>query len=464
MLNKIFCRALYILLIGTVGSVSAQDAPIIRDYIVILHDNHLWRLDATSEALDRFSEPLPTIRGITMSPVGDYAVYKADPEALADEIAAECPCGGGELPSDLTLVDLRDGTRERIADQPTADDLFAGIARSIPVWSPDGRYIAWTEGVDPSALVIYDREQRTSARVAEGLQTQSRVPLPVTLTSWTAAGILVETVDFDTDRSGFRLYRADGQIAFELAPQFASTEQFFMLLDGAQELLAVKAGAWRFFDVTTGAEISLSTGRFAEAAPLNPSASYRIPVPTLQPGTPQKSYDILAANGERLDRWGNDETVYLLPSGDSVVIPFANRLTIWRASARSTITLPLPEEPMVMLRPQPMMVRVPNDSPLVTRGTCANSGQDFRLSVYYQGYVLGDTPNNVRTEPRVSGALVGQIAVGDWFTVLEGPICTSDGIAWWRVSGDNIEGWTAESAPNIYFLQPGCPPSGCARG
>ncbi len=52
------------------------------------------------------------------------------------------------------------------------------------------------------------------------------------------------------------------------------------------------------------------------------------------------------------------------------------------------------------------------------------------------------------------------IPAGGVFAVLEGPICTDNGIAWWKVNSNGIIGYTAEGQATVYWLEPytGAPP------
>lgn len=64
------------------------------------------------------------------------------------------------------------------------------------------------------------------------------------------------------------------------------------------------------------------------------------------------------------------------------------------------------------------------------------------------------SPNNLRAEPGLSGALIGQLEPGTVFEVTDGPQC-ADGYLWWQVAFDNMQGWTAEGDPaGRYWLEP----------
>ncbi len=62
-------------------------------------------------------------------------------------------------------------------------------------------------------------------------------------------------------------------------------------------------------------------------------------------------------------------------------------------------------------------------------------------------------PNNLRAQPSLSAALVGQIPAGDAFYIQEGPVC-AENTAWYRVYHAGRSGWTAEGQGTTYWLEP----------
>lgn len=76
-----------------------------------------------------------------------------------------------------------------------------------------------------------------------------------------------------------------------------------------------------------------------------------------------------------------------------------------------------------------------------------------RLVVGELARVTPGVPNNIRAVPGQSGQYLGEIPPGEFFTVLEGPTCSS-GLNWWRVRYGSIEGWTPEGDANEYWVEP----------
>jgi hypothetical protein len=79
-----------------------------------------------------------------------------------------------------------------------------------------------------------------------------------------------------------------------------------------------------------------------------------------------------------------------------------------------------------------------------------------RLNIGGSARVTPGEPNRVRDLPTLTGSRVlGQIPGGQYFIVLDGPVCeASTGINWWLVRQATLEGWTAEGQGNTYFLEP----------
>ncbi len=75
-----------------------------------------------------------------------------------------------------------------------------------------------------------------------------------------------------------------------------------------------------------------------------------------------------------------------------------------------------------------------------------------RLTVGRRGRVTPGDPNRVRDEP--GGKIVGRIPPEGVFKVLDGPRCTLDGMAWWKVDYQGLVGWTAEGNTDYYWLEP----------
>lgn len=468
-MRAIFSRltvfGIFVLLMGSL-SLMAQDDRLV-DKLFYIDGDALMAFDLNTGDVTEVISGLPRLRGMSLSPTNDFVVYRADSDAFADEIAAECPCGGGELPTDLMLIDLRTGDTTIIAGQPEDSTLSTGITRSTPIWSPDGTMLAWTEGLDISTLVIYNRLTDEQS-IADGeIPAQALASSTAQLDSWTQAGILASIVDFGATLSenivGFKVFSADGALALDIPPQFDNPDTFFMALYGDSEVIAVNQSdnSWVFLDSITGEPVNIEMGRFGQYALAAPESSLRVLKPTINEALPYFTFEIRAADNTPLTEVSGT-IPFLAPFGEGIIQQVPHQLTVWHANGDST-SLDLSVEFLTYLNTRIQTIIIPTNTPLVTRGICVGSVLNLRLEIQSTGVVLGDTPNNVRAEPNTSATIVGQIAAGDWFEVLDGPTC-SGGIAWWEVSTPNVSGWTAEGVDDEYFVRPGCPEVGCGRG
>jgi hypothetical protein len=108
----------------------------------------------------------------------------------------------------------------------------------------------------------------------------------------------------------------------------------------------------------------------------------------------------------------------------------------------------------------PVVLIVVLAAPLVTpaaaraQDDCGNAPPP-RLTLQGRGRVsfTDGTPLNVRGAAGLSGAVIGQVAEGTPFDVVDGPVC-ADSIFWWAIATDTMVGWAAEGADGEYFVEP----------
>ncbi len=78
-----------------------------------------------------------------------------------------------------------------------------------------------------------------------------------------------------------------------------------------------------------------------------------------------------------------------------------------------------------------------------------------RLIVGQQGRVTPGVANRMREYPGLDAPQVGSIPGEGVFQVIEGPACDpANGIAWWLVNYQGLEGWTAEGQGSEYWTEP----------
>jgi uncharacterized protein YraI len=76
-----------------------------------------------------------------------------------------------------------------------------------------------------------------------------------------------------------------------------------------------------------------------------------------------------------------------------------------------------------------------------------------RLAPGMWGRVTPGLPNNLRAQPSLSAAWIGQIPGGGVFRVVGGPVCANNS-AWFQVNYNGVVGWTMEGMGATYWLEP----------
>jgi len=71
-----------------------------------------------------------------------------------------------------------------------------------------------------------------------------------------------------------------------------------------------------------------------------------------------------------------------------------------------------------------------------------------RLVARSKARITPGNPNNIRDKPE--GKSIGLVPGGDQIQILEGPVCGSRGLTWWKIEYKGIIGWTAEGQGNAY--------------
>lgn len=78
----------------------------------------------------------------------------------------------------------------------------------------------------------------------------------------------------------------------------------------------------------------------------------------------------------------------------------------------------------------------------------------LRLTIGGKGRVLPGDANNVRDQPSTEGNRIGQIPGEAEFLVLDGPVCDSQGRAWWQVDYNGLIGWTVGGQGSSDYVEP----------
>ncbi|MCI0712150.1 MAG: hypothetical protein L0154_18490 [Chloroflexi bacterium] len=188
-----------------IGPVQGQDA---RSHTALLISG-TYSETTSQRGLFRFVDgaweqvPVDNFYRGAISPDGQWLAYLSMPPFLQDIEGGPDFWTGTAW--DIQLLDLQTMSTTPIAVQPdsitvTDNGYRDGIKRSIPVWSPDGSAVAWTEqdypARDTARLMIYDPGNNTSSVLDDALPQMrlSADGLPH-IFAWGMPGIVVFTND-----------------------------------------------------------------------------------------------------------------------------------------------------------------------------------------------------------------------------------------------------------------------------
>jgi hypothetical protein len=429
-------------------------------------DDTLWQWTETDGLEEVVALPADRLSS-SLSPTQHLLVY----ERYTESVLAECfddqgnglGCGGpNKFPTNIYAIDLRTGETMIIAGSP--DSTLGEPGRSRPVWSPDGTRLAWTEGYDYASLYVHDFLSNETVHIADNIVTRALpgVSATVEIAAWCDAGIVFqrEIVDADTGdlRQGYLVYDpADGNLLIDSPPLASSIGRYFASYDHTDAIFTDR----EYLNLQTGEILPTPAGILARYAHGGQDTSLRV-YPSVLDENGVYHNAIYSAGGDLLTTLEDIDPYVFSPTGTAIAYRSADGITVWRPESNGgPFEIPL-SQPLewVLWGARSGYGFVPGGEAFIAGARCEDSMLPFRLRRDDMGYVLGDISNNVRATPGAGGEIIGQLAPGVPFAVVAGPIC-SDGLAWWEV--DDPSGWTAEGQGDVYWLQPGCPESSCAR-
>lgn len=433
---------------------------------------------------------------VLAAPSGDGLVFQTEWSVVTERIAEMGGVGGGPLPNNIGLC--LNGQYQQLAGQPPdasfmdQDVPARAMLRSQPVWSPDGDAIAYTEMMipedpasGPELVIVALPSGETTRTTLANLPAPMGVPAPPQVL-WGQLGLIVivnglDDVTFEFIEVAYIYDRAGNQLAEARLFAQAETDDFsrerLLLTYQGREFFGYlfdQAG-WTLVDPRTGERQPMPgvPERYSVRNPAGISLSYQLTADY------QANWRVHVAQGQTLNYEAYPpQRIALAPNGDAFA--FADSvLNIWREGAAFPVTnsdafadefgaaiiwgpvhwrvregATFPEAAATPLPTLAPPASAPTLAPTVIALPTCPGTLPSRLRPATTARVIEATvPNNMRAQPSVSGDLVGQIPGGGTFTVLEGPTC-ADGYAWYRVAYNGVTGWTAEAAPDDYWLEP----------
>ncbi|MEZ4668767.1 MAG: hypothetical protein R3E39_12720 [Anaerolineae bacterium] len=493
MIRLIAFLSVFLMLSTTIAFAQGGNAPVILDI-----DGDYFAYDVASGQLNAITNSDGNNRLPVLSPDGRTLAFATVAPVAIEAMQRVGGIAGGELPTDIHLLDVASRQETVIAVQPEDAALMSEgvenkyIVRGTPAWSPDSSQLAWAEydeKGEEQALVIYDITSGTSESSTTVPFPIFSVPNPVRL-MWGRSGLIVENIlpyvnpdNFNVNENigatSYSLYPLKGQDFQIFQPPFTDAEFPFgaalaLRTSDGQEFLVVayNKGAWKLYNLSTGEEQPVPGNEIQMVSSLSPDISQRLWVGA---SMPINIYNVTSSErepvGGPLDETYNDLEQFFAMSPDGSAFVYMDYYAddpapvtfaaIWRNAGLTLIHLPQGKHSILSVLWGPHQWQIDEAVGIDSEGVptppafdCPGSQLPPRLTVGGRGQVTaGGGSNRMRAAPSTDGVQVGTIPELGVFDVHDGPFCAS-GIIWWQVIYNGDIGWTAEGVNADYFVEP----------
>ena len=463
--------------LALVGAVSAQA---INQNAYAFMRGDIWKFDLANDVATQLTHSGYN-GGPILAPDGGKLVFLSTAEAfIAEWEAGRSEQTDGTPPADIWVMDLATESFTLIADQSGAS--AAGYLRSLPVWSPDSRRLAWIEldpqaqALDAATLQTYNFD--TGLRIAFGSPLDlgiqgSNIRLPSL--RWGGGGIarLLYTAGADDEPDLYaQLIDIDGgalrQFDLDLNASRDNSVRDFIWVNhlGNSQLALQIQDYWEVLNAADG-----SRARLLDPPRLkNRTISGAIQVIPASVANANGDWDIhwYATSGANLYNTGYDSPRVnrnympgISPDGTRMAWHNGDRISSWNiglaegnralaSDASHRRSFPIPEPVSVVWAP----------TEWITTGAVAGApvgplsvecAMTPRLSAGNQAIVSPDVTLRIRSDASTSGAELGQAEPGSVLSIQAGPIC-ADGYHWYAVHDNVAAGWSAEGGGGEYWL------------
>lgn len=346
----------------------------------------------------------------------------------------------------------------RLWERETGELRYTLQGHSAPVnavqWSPDGAYLL--SASEDATARIWDANTGAPVRTLGGHTGQVRRAL------WSPDGSRILTISDDT--TAIIWEAGSGQALFTLSGHSRAIIRAGWSPDGTRVATASADATARVWDAESGALLRTLFGHTAPVRDLgwSPGGTRLITVSedrTTRIWNAESGGELLTLSGHTgiiwdMD-WAHNGRFVATASADGsarIWQIWNNQQALIRFARECCVDRPLTDEESTQFG-LPLPTSLP---PYGELASCPGT-LPSRLYAGVRGQVAEDDARalNVRSQPDRNSSQIGQIAPGQTFSVLEGPIC-ADAIAWFRVIyGINaVEGWIAEGLNDRYFVVP----------
>ena len=462
------------------GALAQTADPPIYSY----RNGDIWKYDLTSETATQLTS-WGYNGGPILSPDGSKIAYLSTSSDFVSQFEAGTAAQtGGSAPANIWVMDVASETFALIADQSGAS--AAGILRSLPSWSPDGRQLVWLQldpglqALDAAHLKLHNLETSvTSTLVSDvdlGFQGENiRMPS----LRWGNGGIARLHFDFPSEGANPFLHiqfydpATGAMTSYDLGLNESrdnTVRDFTWVNHLGRSLMALQIkNYWDLIDPQDGTRSRLSdpprlqNRQFSDGLQLIPLSgvqdnlgrdihwhasdgantyntgykSYRVNRNN-RPGLSGDGLRIAWQNSDRVTTWqigleDSERPVAETASQWAFPIPQPFGL-VWAPTEWVTTGLLEGAQAAPALPPAPASCDLP---PLLSPGQQAIGSPGL--------------PSRVRAGASVYEEVVGTIEAGDIVNIEAGPIC-ADGYNWYFARNDSIAGWTAEGSDGDYWL------------
>lgn len=298
--------------------------------------------------------------GFALSPDARHMAYLVAPDVVRQAVEA----GQDYLLAsvwDIALLDLTTGETRVVAAQPddvtlSADGRIAhGVDRSLPIWSPDGDALAWTEQDYPAGnnarLVVADLPTGQTRILDAALpqMTMSENGLPSFL-AWSKPGIVVFTNDPTDNAETLRFYDpAHGLTRSVVMPDdgedWIPVSGPLWVEDGDREVVVVQAGDVLWYRVDAGSgEVGGFAQRLERVSVSQPDTALHF-VWEIFAGAGEPAWQLVGPDEAVLMGWPKEErrpgaAAYVLSGSGEAAYLQDRQLFRWRDGSAEQLALP----------------------------------------------------------------------------------------------------------------------------